>query len=244
MDNDRIYSVTSKLMDYVRSPSLRHIRDPHSPQKLAREIVQSLDRVGSVWSKWEGKREEFAKAASWCWIPTDDLLTFLNRLPGPVLTRTDVVQRLRAFWEEPWATYPNEDLKAGCLVLYESEKEKGTELPAIVGALQEHIELEEERLRREQEEDYQRHKETERIRRQQKFLSGADCGWTQIEGFDDLFCRRNGRTFRIGRGNDKRWKLYRIASVADAGIQLGSYLGRSEANKALEQIAYQAEPKW
>ncbi len=242
MSNDRIYAVTSELFDYVKSPSLRHIRDPHSIHRLAKSIVQSLDRASSVWRKWEGSREEFAKAASCCWIPTEDLLTFLNRLPGPVLTRTDVVQRLRAFWEEPWAAYPNEELKSGCLVLYESEKAQGTELPAIVGALQEHIELEEERLRREQAENYQRYKETERLRLQQRFLSGADCGWTPIEEFDDLFCRRNGRAFRIARRKDKRWKLYRVASVADAGVLLGSYQGRREANKALEQIAYQPEP--
>jgi hypothetical protein len=190
----------------------------------------------------EGRREEFAKAASCCWIPTEDLLTFLNRLPGPALTRTDVVQRLRAFWEEPWATYPNEELKAGCLQLYESEKAQGTELPAIAGALREHIELEEERLGREQEENYQRQREAEWLRLQQRFLSGADCGWARIEEFEDLFCRRNGRAFRIARGKDKRWKLYRVASVADAGVLLGSYQGRRDANKALEQIAYQPDP--
>jgi hypothetical protein len=233
VDNDRFYAVTSKLVDYVKSPSLRHIRDPHSLQKLAKEIVQSLDRVGSVWSKWEGPKEEFAKAASCCWVPTNDLLVFLNRLPGPTLTDTDVVQRLRALWEEPWASYPNDELKDGCLRLYEREKSQGTELPAIVGALQEYIELEEERLRREHEENRQRQREAERLRLQQRFLSGADCGWTQIEEFDDLFCRRNGRAFRIARDQDKRWRLYRIAGVADAGILLGSYLGRRDANKAL-----------
>jgi hypothetical protein len=27
------------------------------------------------------------------------------------LTHTDVAQRLRAFWEQPWASYPNEQLR-------------------------------------------------------------------------------------------------------------------------------------
>jgi hypothetical protein len=168
----------------------------------------------------------------------------LNRLPGPVFTHTDVVQRLRALWEEPWTTYPNEELKANCLRLYEQEKAQGTELPAIVGALQEHIEREEERLRQEQEENYQRYKEAERLRLQQRFLSGADCGWARVEEFEGLFCRRNGRAFRIACDKNKRWQLYRIASVADVGVLLGSYQGRREANKALEQIAYQPEPQW
>lgn len=111
MDNDRFYAVISKLTEYLKSPSLRHIRDPRSLQKLAKEIIQSVDRAGAVWGKWEGRREEIAKAAACCWIPTDDLMAFLNRLPGPALTHTDVAQRLRAFCEEQWAEYLNEESK-------------------------------------------------------------------------------------------------------------------------------------
>lgn len=102
MDSDRIYAVTSKLFDYVKSPSLRHIREPRNIQRLAEEIIQAVDRASSIWKKWDGQREAIAKAATPCWIPTDDLLTFLNAVPGPSLTRTDVLQRLRAFCEEPW----------------------------------------------------------------------------------------------------------------------------------------------
>jgi hypothetical protein len=38
--------------------------------------------ASAVWGKWEGRREEITKAAACCWIPTDDLMTFRNRLPG------------------------------------------------------------------------------------------------------------------------------------------------------------------
>jgi hypothetical protein len=100
--------VASKLTDYVESPSLRHIRDPKNLQKLAQEIVKAVDRAGSIWGKWDGPREELAKAAAPCWIPTEDLQAFLNRLPGAALTRTDVVQRLRAFYEEPERVNDNE----------------------------------------------------------------------------------------------------------------------------------------
>jgi hypothetical protein len=244
MENDRIYAVVSRLTEYVKSPSLRHIRDPYVLQKAAKEILQAVDRASSIWKKWEGPREELAKLAMPCWIPVDDLLEFLNRLPGPSLTRTDVVQRLRAFSEEPYSSYPNEELKVGCLALYETEKAQGTELPAIIGALQEHIELEEERLSHEQQERYRRHQEEERIRRQQRFLAGADCGWTQIEKSEVFYCRRNGRAFRINRAKDKRWSLCRIANREDAGVLLGTYQGRREASKALEKIAYEPEPRW
>jgi hypothetical protein len=127
-------------------------------------------------------------------------MTFQNRLPGPTLTHTDVAQRLRAFWEEPWAAYPNEDLKTGCLALYEIENARGTELAAIVGALLEYIELEEDRARRERDETYRRSREVERVRLEEKFLSGLDSGWTPVQGSVDLYCRRNGRAFRIARG--------------------------------------------
>jgi len=241
MDTHRVREVASRIFDYVKSPSLRHLRNPHSIQKLAKDIVQAIDRTSSVWGKWDGPREEITKAAAPCWIPTEDLLIFLNRLPGPALTPTDVTQRLRAFCEEPWASYPNDDLKASCLALYEAEKARGTELPAIIGALQEHIEVEEERLNREREETYRHNREEERIRLERRFLSGADCGWTQVNRSESLFCRRNGRAFRTVRSKDKRWQLYRISSPQDSGTLLGTYDGRRAASKALEKIAYQPE---
>jgi hypothetical protein len=104
----------SLLFEYVKSPSLRHLRDAHCIHKLAREIVTALDRGTSTWKKWGPEREEVAKAAVSCWIPVEDLLAFLDTLPGPSLTKTDVEQRLRAISEEPYTTYPKDDLKDGC----------------------------------------------------------------------------------------------------------------------------------
>ena len=66
------------------------------------------------------------------------MLEYLNALPGPPLTLTDVKQRLRALWEEPSDHYPDEDLKEGCPALYYAEKMQGTELIAIVGAIREY----------------------------------------------------------------------------------------------------------
>ena len=241
MEHERLYAVRSKLSEYVASPSLRHIRDPNSILKLAQEIVQAVDRASSIWKKWEGPRGEVAKAAASCWIPVEDLQTFLNTLPGPALTRTDVAQRLRAIWEEPSSIYPDEEFQAGCLALYEAEKAQGTELPAIIGALQEYIEREDERIRLEREERWRQQRNDERIRAQQRFLSGADCGWTALDKTQRFYCRRNGRAYRIECGADKRWTLYRIKMVEDVGSQLGIYQGRREARKALEQIAYTPE---
>lgn len=241
MEADRQYAVASLLFDYVKSPSLRHLRDPHSVHGLARDIVSALDRASSVWKKWEPDREEIAKAAAPCWIPLEDLQTFLNTLPGPPLTKTDVEQRLRAIWEEPHTSYPKDELKEGCRALYHAEKTEGTEMRAIIGALQEHLEREEERLRREQQEQYQHWKEEERVKLEQRYLSGADCGWTRIDNSEAFYCRRNGRAFRIVQGKDRRWTLYRIKEAEDEGELLGIYQGRGDANNAPKKIAYAPE---
>lgn len=244
MENARRYAVLKKLVAYVKSPSLKHIRDPHSLQLLAEEIVQVVDQASSVWTKWEGRRDDVIKAAAPCWVPMDELRDWLNRLPGPTLTLTDVAQRLRTVWEEPYNSYPKEALKAGCLALFEAEKAQGTDMPAIIGALQDHIEVEEERLRREHEAAYRQSRLDEQARLEQRFLAGADSGWIHVQGSKDFFCRKNGRAFRISQQKDKRWKMFRISNVNDEGDLLGIYQSRGDANKALKSIAYEPEPRW
>ena len=84
-DDQRIWAVKELLFDYVRSPSLRHIRDPHSLTKLAADIVKRVDQGNSIWRKWDGQREVLIKSAVRCWIPLEDMRDFLNAMPGPLL---------------------------------------------------------------------------------------------------------------------------------------------------------------
>jgi hypothetical protein len=165
--------------------------------------------------------------------------------PGSIRrTTTDVAQRLRALEEEDTFRFPREELKAGCLALYEREKAEGTELPAIIGALQEFVENEEERLRHEQQEEYLRRREEEQASKEQRLLSGADCKWTQMRKSPNWYCRKNGRTYRLTPTPEKRWRLDRVQSVSDDehGEQVGTYCGRGDATKVVAQIAYQPEP--
>lgn len=245
METERLWAIKRALFEYVKSPSLKHVRDPNSVHKLATEILRSVDQASSVWRKWDGVRDNVARAAACCWLPIEDLRAFLNELPGPELTLTDVNQRLRAIWEEAaFNGYPNDDVKDGCTSLYVSERAAGTEMMAIIGAIQEFIETEEERLRIEREARYHQSQEEERVRQQQMFMAGADTPWIRVGTSKDLFCRKNGRSFRISQGKDKRWSLFRIANAEDAGKLVGVYVGRGDANKALKQIAYQPEPRW
>jgi hypothetical protein len=244
-DGERVWAVKRLLFAYVKSPSLRHIRDQHSVSKLAQEIVQTLDQGNDpIWTKWDKQRDIVAKAALGCWAPNEDLRDFLNRMPGPPLTVTDVAQRLKILEAESYDC-PNEDLQAGCLALYEKEKAAGTDLPAILGVLREHVEREEERLRREREQHYRQLREEERIAREQRLLSGADCNWTQLEKSPHWYSRVNGRTYRLSPSTDKMWNLYRVKSTAEdeKGILLGKYQRRGDATKKVAEMAYQPEPR-
>lgn len=98
-DSERIYAVRRLLLEYVASPSLRHIRDSRSIDRLTEKIIQAADLQPSVWRKWEGEREALLRGAAECWIPIEDLRKFLNSLPGPPQTPTDVTQRLRSVHE-------------------------------------------------------------------------------------------------------------------------------------------------
>jgi hypothetical protein len=188
-DDERVWDVKTLLFDYVKSPSLRHIRDPYSISRLAQDIVKRIDRGNSIWKKWNGPRD-LLKSAIGCWIPVDGLRDFLNAMPGPAL-------RMRRFGN-------------GCLAIYERETAEGSELPAIVGLLREHVENEEQRLSLERQQRYQRHREEERLAREQRLLSGIDCNWTQLHGSQHWYCRKNGRTYRLSPTNDKRWTLDRV----------------------------------
>jgi len=247
-DDERIANVKNLLGDYVRSPSLRHIRDPYSLDRLAKEVVRRVDRGNSIWRKWIGQRDAFLKSTLFLWIPIQDVRDFLNGMPGPPLTKTDVAQRLIALEEEGHGfASPNPDLQAECLAMYEKEKAEGTEMAAIVALLRDHVEMFYVHVSEAQREQERRQREEARVAREQRLLSGADCPWTQVQGSKHKYCRVNGRTYRLSPTEDKKWTLCRVNSVADyeAGSSpLGRYQRREDATKAIEKLAYQPDLKW
>jgi hypothetical protein len=174
----------------------------------------------------------------------DDLRQFINGLPGPKLTTTDVAQRLRAINEEPYNLYPDEDLREGCLTLYAAETAEGTEFPAIIGALPEYVEQETERRRLAFETVRRERIAEEKEALERRFFSGADCKWTPIQGSKALYTRLNGRAYRLAPTRDRRWELFRIQDPEDEGGRIGTYGSRGDANKALARVAYEPEPRW
>lgn len=163
-------------------------------------------------------------------------------MTGPHLSYTDVEQRLAAAQDEQWE-FPNDDLRAGCLELYEREKASGTELPAIIGALRRHVESEQDRLRLDREAARREQIIAEKAALQARFRSGADCKWVIIDDTKDMYCRVNGREYRLVVTPDKRLDLFRIDGSDDAiGRLIGRYKHRSAVTKVLTQVAYQPEP--
>jgi hypothetical protein len=243
LENERVRAVMTLLFAYVQSPSLKHIRDANSVTKLAREIVTAVDGASSFWKKWDGDRETLLKSALCCWIPEQDMWEFLNTMPGPKLTRADVSARFKAFLEEEYCyEYPKDELRSGCLEIYAMEKAEGTELPAIIQLLCEHRQRQEERLNRERREI----KQQQRKEAETRLVSGADCGWTPLSKSRHLFCRINGRTYRLSPDkHDKKFKrLYRVKTLSEdeEGVILGRYNARGGASKALKEIAFKEEP--
>lgn len=243
-DSERVGAVRRLVTNYLRSPSVSHMRDPHSVDQLVEQILGAVDREPSVWRKWLEERETFLEAAAPYWLPLEDLRDFLNGLPGPPLTLTDVEQRVRAINDAPFTSRRDEELRPGCEALYAREKTEGTELAAIVGALEDFVYFEGQKLEAARADARRRRIEDERLALEQRFLSGVDCKWTAIQRSPELYTRINGRAYRLNPTKDKRWELYRIQSVEDGGARIGLYGSRGDANKVLAKLAYDPEPRW
>jgi hypothetical protein len=223
--------------------SLRHIRDFEQIRKLATRIVTRPDGPSGVWRKWLPDRDALIREAVDCWVPIEDLRSTLNEMPGPPLTTSDVTGRLVALWEEG-LDRPDEAFKFECEELYAREKSAGTELRAIVAIMDDWIG---EQIRRQMNADFEerrRRRAESRDAAEQIFLSGADCNWTQIGASPNSYCRMNGRIYRLSRAPDKKLEVHRVQSMDDdTGRLIGRYQGRPEATKAVEQVAYQPEPR-
>lgn len=169
-----------------------------------------------------------------------DLTDRLNELAGPKITQTDAQQRLNALLEESYCSYPNERLRDGCLELYEKEKAKGTEFTAIIYALRDYVDEEENRLRRKWQDELSRRNEEEKLAERKRLRSGADGKWTALEdGSKSVYARMNGRPFRLTVTDDGFQVLERLESFDDLKPDwIGRYRYRRDATKVLRDVAY------
>ena len=233
----------SVLHDYMQSPSLQHLRDYQSINKLATQILSTLVPERVVWTKWSQDREAIVRAAAPCWIPLGELQAHLNSMPGTELTRTDVAQRIRAFEEdESRYDFADPEHQAGCLQIYDAEMAQGTELIAIIGQIREFVAAEDERTRLEREAHWKALQQQERQALQARLVSGADCKWSALNGSKALYCRINGRLFKLSNVADKRFVLERVSSFDDPkGVVIGTYHNRTDVTQVLRSVPFQPD---
>lgn len=238
----QISTVIRLVREHTNSPSLRHIRDYKMIETLAVRIVDEVHNPSGVWTKWYPHREELIRAAAPTWIPDTDLRDALQELPGPKLTMADVSQRLKVVQEE-LSSWPDDAFRDACLELYRRERQAGTEMIAIAGAIRDYIEQAETERREAREQRWKAQKEADRLALEARFLSGADCGWTPVNGSTSVWCRRNGRGYRLERRKDGRQDMFRSDGVDDRGFLVGTYGTRADASKAVKVLAYQPDAR-
>jgi len=242
-EDPRLRTVYNLIRDYLAIPSPQYLREPEPILKLSHTILGALDGSAGPWRKWPPAREALIRSATDCWIPLEDFHEALNELPGPPLTASDVKARLLALWEE-YCDRPDDSLKEGCEALYAEEKAAGTELAAITLIIRDWMGEECGRRYRVEQAEKDRLKAEAQQLAEETFLSGADCKWTQFGTAPALFCRVNGRMYRLDRVPDRMVEVQRVQSMEEtAGRYIGRYKGRPDATKAIAYIAYQPEPR-
>jgi hypothetical protein len=175
----------------------------------------------------------------------------LNKLPGDPVTPIDVEQRINALRYEHagYSHGPDDELKEASFAAYAEEKAKGTEFIAILGWLEEWTWGAEERLHRKREKERQERIEQEKRDAEARLRSGADCPWTAAAGLADLYCRKNARLFRLtalekgGSQLAPQFEVLEVKSFEDKrAVPIGRYRTRTDASKALLEVAY--KPGW
>ena len=102
--DERASSISNLLWDHAH-PALRRM-DHQQIAKLTEQILQIATKRG-LWTKWSQDREELASRVTGLSVPLEDLREALNCLPGPLLTKVDVEQRIRDLREKPYANSPS-----------------------------------------------------------------------------------------------------------------------------------------
>jgi hypothetical protein len=73
-------------------------------------------------------------------------------------------------------------------------------------------------------------------------VSGADCKWSALNGSKALYCRINGRLFKLSTAADKRFVLERVSSFDDPkGVVIGTYHHRKDVTQVLKSVPFQPD---
>lgn len=243
VDNSRIELVCQMITNYVRNPSIREVRSGYHIRKIASDIVESLDDTGRLWQKWHACREKLIHKAAIVFVPDEDLLTVLNQTYGGKLTLVDVTQKLRDIRDgNGYYIGPDEYFKEACLAEYVKQKDAGTEFIAILGYLEEWLDETSKNYFALQQLQHRQRVEDQKKASEMRLLSGADCPWTDVKPFTGSHCRKNGRLYRLVKKDNKLFEASRVKELDDKrGVIIGIYKTKSDATRAISEIAYKDE---
>lgn len=195
-------------------------RREFSVERMAEAIVAALDQRALV-TKWEGVRQDIIEQAERLWIPNDDLLAYLNTLPGALLTIADLKAKLNERW--PY-NQGDPDLQADCVRVFKREQRAGTAFGAILDAISSEVTLP----------AYMRYMEENYIAKQKQrkelALSGKDFGPIIMKcGFDsnDNYMRHAGQLFRIHRNAPNQWAAFHVDNLNDSGTPTEPHIFQS-----------------
>jgi hypothetical protein len=249
-EDERVHEIVRILYQYSARPPLKFPTEAEIPN-LAKKILKAARGPTSLWTKWGKDREEVVARAADIWVPLEDLRDALNELPGERLTQVDVEQRIKALRHDHggYSSWPDEELKAGSFAAFAEEKANGTEFIAILGWLEEWTWGAGESLRRKREEERRKRIEQDKQNAEARLRSGADCPWTALADLAEFYCRKNARLFRLkvldagGSPLSPRFEVLEVKSFEDKrGVSIGRYRTRTDASKAILEVAY--KPMW
>jgi len=83
-EDDRLHELNRLLREYSARPPLQFPSEAEIP-KLAKRLLEAAIGPAALWTKWDKEREGIARRAADLWVPPDNLMAALNRLPGQLL---------------------------------------------------------------------------------------------------------------------------------------------------------------
>jgi len=222
--------MTDKRKDVVAALLDGRARSPYvSSESLAREILEALDQR-ALETKWEQPREKLLEDASNCWIPHQDLVAELNKLPGLPITDGDIsalVIENKKTWRErigvPEYKEGDPDDQADCLRVYKREKRAGTAFMAILTLINEEV-VSPSRHRYWQE----KHEEIKREHAKaldKRLRSGVDFYPTCFDKTQSKYGRLDGALYRLIGTKKNRYgnlrapyEIFSVKKIGDTGV--------------------------
>jgi hypothetical protein len=217
MNSDHLHIIEQIIYNYKQSTRWHDFK----ASELARKIMAALNKG----QKWDSERRIAASTGRECWIPTEDLVAYLNSLPGPPITEGDLMALPLPRWDEPIPEARDE-----CLRVYYREKQAGTAWGAMMEIIQNEAVLPA---------FDKQHSEQRRLRREgalRRIRSGEEVyGFIEVPDQRDWYSRHDGQLFRLQKLSRDQYALFSVSDLGEEGLPTQPHIfkARSQARDAV-----------